>query len=329
MHMPERLRWGLLSTGHINRSVIPPLRASQRNELAAVASRDGERARAYAREWDIPRAFDSYEALLADPDIDVVYVSLPNSLHAPWAIRAAQAGKHVLCEKPMGQTAAQVDEIAAAATGAGVVVAEAFMYRHHLQTLKVKELVDGGAIGKVRLIRGSFSFQIADEGNVRLNAALGGGSIWDVGCYPISYTRYLLGQEPVEVFGRQTTGVHGVDEMFAGQMRFNGDAAGQFDCGFRVPHRQHFEVVGSEGTISVPVPFQPATRAQIWLTHGDAEPEAIDISSPELYAGEIEDMADCILTGKAPRVSYADSRGNAAAIVALLTSAKEGKPVNL
>jgi xylose dehydrogenase (NAD/NADP) len=327
MHMPERLRWGLLGTARINQAVIPPLRASQRNELVAVASRDGERARAYAHEWNIPRTFDSYEALLADPDIDVVYISLPNSLHAPWAIRAAQAGKHVLCEKPMGQTAAQVDEILAAARSAGVVVMEAFMYRHHQQTLKVKELVDGGAIGKVRLIRGSFTFQIASEANVRLNAALGGGSIWDVGCYPISYTRYLLGREPLEVFGWQTTGTHGVDEMFAGQMRFEGDAVGQFDCGLRVPHRQHFEVVGSEGTITVPVPFKPDARAQIWLRHGDAEPEAIAINSPELYAGEIEDMADCILTGKAPRVSQADSRGNAATITALLASAREGRPI--
>jgi predicted dehydrogenase len=325
--MPERLRWGLLSTANINRAVIPPLRTSQRNELTAVASRDGERARAYAQQWNIPRTFDSYEALLADPDIDVVYISLPNSLHAPWTVRAAQAGKHVLCEKPMGQTPDQVDEIAAAAHSAGVVVMEAFMYRHHWQTLKVKELVDGGAIGKVRLIRGSFSFQIASEENVRLNAALDGGSVWDVGCYPINYTRYLLGQEPIEVFGWQTVGVHGVDEMFAGQMRFPGDAFGQFDCGFRVPHRQHFEIVGSEGTIVVPVPFKPDAHSQIWLQRGAGEPESVAIESPELYTGEIEDMADCVLTGKAPLISFADSRGNAATIVALLTSAKEGRPI--
>jgi D-xylose 1-dehydrogenase (NADP+, D-xylono-1,5-lactone-forming) len=325
--MPERLRWGLLSTGNINRAVIPPLRASQRNELTAVASRDGERARAYAQTWGIPHTFDSYDALLADPDIDVVYISLPNSLHAPWAVRAAQAGKHVLCEKPMGLTAAQVDEIAAAARRANVVVMEAFMYRHHWQTLKVKELVDGGAIGKVRLIRGSFSFQIASEEDVRLSAPLDGGSVWDVGCYPISYIRHLLGQEPIEVFGWQMTGAHGVDEMFAGQMRFPGDVYGQFDCGFRVPHRQQLEVVGSEGIIRVPVPFKPETHSQIWLQRGDAEPEAINLESPELYTGEIEDMADCILTGKAPRVSIADSRGNAATIAALLASASEGKPI--
>ncbi len=327
--MTEPLRWGLLSTARINQAVIPPLSTSDRNKLVAVASRDGARARAYAEEWDIPRAFDSYEALLADPDVDVVYISLPNSLHAPWAIRAAKAGKHVLCEKPMGQTAAQVDEIVAAATGNRVVIEEAFMYRHHQQTLKVKELVDSGAIGQVRLIRGSFTFQIESEDDVRLNAELGGGGIWDVGCYPISYTRYLLGREPVEVFGWLKRGASGVDEMFAGQMRFEGGVVGQFDCGLRAPHREHLEVVGSEGTITVPVPFKPEAHVQIWLRLDDAEPEAIAIDSQELYAGEIEDMADCILTGKAPRVSHADSRGNAATIAALLTAATEGRPVKL
>ena len=179
----------------------------------------------------------------------------------------------------------------------------------------------------MRVIRSSFTFQIKSEDNVRLNAALGGGSIWDVGCYPISYMRYLLGQEPLEVFGWQMTGTHGVDEMFAGQMRFSGDVFGQFDCGLRAPHREHFEVVGSEGTITLPIAFKPETRAQIWLRHDDGDPEAIKITSPELYAGEIEDMEDCILTGKAPRVSHADSRGNAATITALLASAREGQPV--
>jgi predicted dehydrogenase len=320
------LRWGILGTGRINRALIPPLRASARSELVAVASRDPERARAYAAEWDIPRAFGSYEALLADPEIDVIYNSLPNSLHPHWTIKAAQAGKHVLCEKPLAMTIEDADAIAAAARQAGVVVAEAFMYRHHPQTLKVKELVAAGAVGQLRLVRGAFTFNIARPGDVRLNPALGGGSIWDVGCYPISFARMVIGAEPVEVFGWQMTGPTGVDEAFTGQMRFPGEVYAQFDCGFRAPYRAWVEIVGSEGSLSIPQPFKVGFDAQIVLTRDDGV-ETIPIPDYELYLGEVEDMADAVLLGKPPRVSLADSRANVAAIVTLLQSAREGKPV--
>ncbi len=322
------LRWGLLGTARINRALIPPLRASARNELVAVASRSHERAEAYAREWGIRRALGSYEALLADPDIDVVYISLPNALHAGWTIKAAQAGKHVLCEKPLAATPGEVDAMRAAAREAGVVVAEAFMYRHHPQTLRVKELVDGGAIGRLRLVRGAFTFNLTRAVDVRLDPALSGGSIWDVGCYPISYARYVIGSEPLEVFGWQMTGASGVDEVFAGQLRFAGDVYAQFDCGFRAPFRTHLEIVGSDGTIVAPHPFKPGLDEQIHLTRGDRT-ETIVIPGQELYIGEVEDMADAILNGQAPRVSLEDSRGNVATIVALLRSARAGQPVSL
>jgi predicted dehydrogenase len=322
------LRWGLLSTARINRSLIPPLRASPRNELAAVASRDLQKAQAYAAEWNIPRVFASYEAMLADPDIDVIYNPLPNSLHAEWTIKAAQAGKHVLCEKPLATSVAEVDAMADAARRYGVVVAEAFMYRHHPQTLKVKELVDLGAIGLVRLVRGSFTFNLTRTGDVRLDPALGGGSIWDVGCYPVSYARFVIGAEPVEVFGWQVTGASGVDEMFAGQMRFEGGAHAQFDCGFRVPLRAHVEIVGSEGTLTAPNPFKPGEGEHIHLSRGD-QGESVYVPGQELYLGEVEDMADAVLQGKPPRVSLADSRSNVVAIVALLRSAQEHRPVSM
>lgn len=322
------LHWGLLSTARINRALIPPLRASERNGLVAVASRNVERAESYAREWNIPRVFGSYEAMLADPDIDVIYISLPNSLHAGWTIKAARAGKHVLCEKPLAVTPDEVDAVRAAAEQAGIVVAEAFMYRHHPQTLKVKELVDGGAIGAVRLVRGSFSFTLARLGDVRLDPALSGGSVWDVGCYPINYARYVIGAEPAEVFGWQATGSTGVDEVFAGQLRFAGNVYAQFDCGFRAPPRAHMEIVGSAGTIDVPRPFKPGLNEQVRVTRGDAV-QRIAIPGQELYLGEVEDMADAILLGKTPRVSLADSRGNVATIVALLRSAREGRPVSV
>lgn len=322
------LHWGLLSTAKINRALIPPLRVSPRNHLLAVGSRSQASAEAYAREWDIPKAHGSYEALLADPEIDVIYNSLPNHLHKEWTIKAVEAGKHVLCEKPIGLTPAEVDEMAAAAQKHGKVLAEAFMYRHHPQTLKVKELVEGGAIGKLQLIRSSFTFSMKTEVNIRLNPEMGGGSIWDVGCYPISCARAIVGLEPVEVFGWQVTGATGVDDSFFGQMKFPGEVYAQFDSGFRAPYRTHLEVVGSQGTITVPSPFKPGLEEAITLYRED-KTERLPIPRQELYIGEVEDMADCILTGKTPRVTLADSRANVAAIVALLVSAKSGQPVKL
>ncbi|MGA9365721.1 MAG: Gfo/Idh/MocA family oxidoreductase [Bacteroidota bacterium] len=323
-----KLRWGLLSTARINDALIKPLRNSDRNELIAVASRDSNRAQAYAREKNIPRALGSYEAMISDPEVDVIYISLPNSMHAEWTIKATQAGKHVLCEKPLAVTVEEVDAIAAAAKQARVIVMEAFMYRCHPLTLEVKKLVESGAIGKLRLVRGSFTFNISSASDVRLDPALGGGSIWDVGCYPISYTRMIVGAEPVEAFGWQMTGAGDVDETFIGQLRFPGEVHAQFDCGFRSPYRTHIQIVGSDGSLAVPRPFQPKLNERILLTNGDKE-RAITVPGQELYIGEVENMADAILHGTAPRISLADSRGNVATIQALLRSAREGRPITI
>ncbi len=322
------LNWGLLSTAHINRALIPPLNASKRNRLRAVASRSQSTADAYARQWKIPRAYGSYEALLNDPEIDVIYNPLPNHLHAEWTIRALEAGKHVLCEKPLALTLAEVDAIMAASQRTGNVAAEAFMYRHHPQTLKVKELVDDGALGRLQTIKGSFTFTLTRENDIRLKKEMGGGSIWDVGCYPISYARMIVGAEPLEVFGWQVSGPTGVDESFVGQMRFAEDVYVQFDCGFKSPPHSFMEIVGADGALNVPVPFKPGMREKLYLTRG-GKTETIQIKGRELYLGEVEDMADAILLGRPPRVSLDDSRGNIAVIVALLESARTGKPVSL
>ena len=320
------LNWGLVSTARINRSLIPPLQVSKRNHLLAVGSRTQETANAYAREKKIERAHGSYEALLADPDIDVVYNSLPNHLHAEWTIKAVEAGKHVLCEKPLALSADEVDAIKAAAHEHGRVVTEAFMYRHHPQTLKVQELVRNGSLGTLKLIRGSFSFRLNDEKNIRLVPEMGGGSIWDVGCYPINYTRTVVGENPVEVFGWQVTGRTGIDDTFVGQMRFRHDVQSQFDSSFVIPFRAFMEVVGSEATLSIPRPFKPGVNEQIFFTRDD-KTEAIKFKGQELYIGEIEDMADAILDGKAPLISLDDSRDNVEVISALLNSAQIGRPV--
>jgi predicted dehydrogenase len=327
-HMPKTLNWGLLSTARINRALITPLRASKRNKLVAVASRSQESADAYAKEKKIPHAYGSYEALFADPEIDVVYNSLPNRLHAEWTIKAVEAGKHVLCEKPLALSAEEVDAIQAAARKHGRVVMEAFMYRHHPQTLKVQEIVKSGSLGTVKLIHGSFSFLLDREGDVRLKPELGGGSIWDLGCYPISYARSVLGQNPFEVFGQQVTGPTGVDETFVGQMRFAKDILMQFDSSFVIPFHAFMEIVGSEATLNIPEPFKPNENEKIYLSR-NGKTETIKIKGQELYIGEVEDMADAILLGKEPRVSLEDSRGNVMTIRSLLESALTGKTVKL
>jgi predicted dehydrogenase len=324
----RKLRWGLLGTARINRMIIPALRQSAGNSLLAVASRDAGRAAAYAREWDIDRVHGSYEALVTDPEIDAVYVPLPNHLHAEWTIRAARAGKHVLCEKPLALSVAEVDEMRAAAREAGVAVAEAFMYRHHPVTLKVKELVDGGAIGPMRFLRGTFSFPLTRPGDVRLEPAWGGGCLWDVGCYPVSFARFALGKEPVEVFGSWTLGPTGIDLTFAGQLVFPGGVLAQIDSGFQAPLRAEVELVGGEGRILVRQPWRPAEEEPILLTR-EGRTDAIAVPGADRYLLEIEDLADAALRKRPPRVTLEDSRGNVATIVALIESAREGRPVKL
>lgn len=322
------LRWGLLSTARINQRLIPAIRQSRRSQLTAVASRSLEQAQSYAGKHNIPHAFGSYEAMLADPDIDVIYNPLPNSLHADWSIQAVQAGKHVLCEKPLALSADEVDAVEKAAGQSGKVVAEAFMYRHHPQTLKVKQLVDDGYLGELRLIRGSFTYTNTRPNDVRFDLALGGGSIWDVGCYPISYARYLIGAEPIQVFGSQLTTPTGIDGTFVGQMQFPGDIYAQFDCSFFLPYRVGIEVFGSLASMQIPMPYTPDRSGKIYVKRND-NVETIRIASQTLYLGEVIDMEDAILLGKSPRISLIDSRYNVTTIQALLQSASENRPVSL
>ena len=324
----KKLNWGLLSTARINRALISPLRSSKRNHLLAVASRSQELAASYAAEKKIMRAYGTYEALLSDPDIDVIYNPLPNHLHAVWTIKAIEAGKHVLCEKPLALTVEEVDAIADAAKMHGRVVTEAFMYRHHPQTEKVQEIISSGSLGNPKLLHGSFSFILDREGDIRFDPAMGGGSIWDVGCYPISFMRKVIGDEPLEVFGWQVKGSTRIDQTFVGQMRFANDVHAQFDSSFIIPFHTYFEIVGSEATLIVPNPFKPGENEKIFLSRDD-KTETIKIKGQKLYLGEVEDMADAILLGKAPRITLEDSRGNVAAILALLESARRNAPVKI
>ena len=325
----KKLRWGLLSTARINRAVIPPIRASQQSELKAVASRDVVKAKDYAKEWHIPHAYGSYEELLADENIDVIYNPLPNHLHAEWSIRAAEAGKHVLCEKPLALSLDEIDRMMAAAKQNNVIIAEAFMYKHHPQTLKVLDLIKQNAIGDLLLIKGAFTFNLDRPDDVRWVPEWGGGSIWDVGCYPISFARLAANAEPVEVFGWQAAGSTGIDVVFSGQLRFASGLLAQFDCGFRAPYRTAMEFVGTTGSIELGSPFKPAGGEWIKINHGDHVELIESPRADHLYQGEIEDMERAVLDDQSPRISLENSRGNVATILALLESARSGQVVRV
>jgi predicted dehydrogenase len=315
------LQWGFISTARINKSLITPLRMSKRSHLLGIASRSLETARAYSKKNHIPKMYGSYEDMLADPGIDVVYISLPNSLHAEWTIKALQAGKHVLCEKPLAVSLAEADAVSAAADQSGRIAAEAFMYRHHPQTIKVQQLIENGGIGTPQFMRGWFTFSLKRPEDIRLNSDLGGGSLWDIGCYPISYARMLMGAKPTQVFGWQMASSSGVDLTFAGQLLFSGDVCVQVFSSFRTPHSTGFQIIGSEANLSIAEPFNPHGKSQIILT-GDKNKELIHSFQQELYLGEVEDMADAIMNGKPPRISLQESRDNIETILALLESAR-------
>ncbi|MGH9411522.1 MAG: Gfo/Idh/MocA family protein [Vicinamibacterales bacterium] len=320
------LRWGILGTARINRMLIPAIRASSRSVLAAVASRTRDRADRYAAEWSIPRAFESYAALLDDAAIDVVYIPLPNSLHVEWTIRALDAGKHVLCEKPLALSVEGIDRIAEAASRARRVVAEAFMYRHHPITTEAERLIASGALGPLETIHGAFTFALTRESDVRLDPSLGGGSLWDVGCYPVSYACLLAGQ-PAEAFGwAEMAG--GVDFAFHGMLRLASDAVVQFDCGFRGPFRAAIEIVGREASLTIERPFRTDERSRLVLTRGDVV-EQLRFEAAPAFTGEIDDIERAALGERAPRVSLAESRRTTAAITALYESARRGRVVHV
>src|SRR5262245_8657126 len=230
------MRLGIVSTADINRKVIPGAHASEKVDLVAVASRDQHRAEEYARTWEIERAYGTYDALLEDPDVDAVYISLPNTMHREWSIRSVEAGKHVICEKPFSKHPSDVEDSFDAAEQSGRLLTEAFMYRHNPQTEKLVELVRDGTIGELRLVRSSFSYSLYDAGNMRRRTDVDGGSLMDVGCYCISGSRLLAG-EPESVYGQAYVGPTGTDWVFTGAMRFPGDVQALFDCGTCLPER--------------------------------------------------------------------------------------------
>ena len=324
--MTEPVRWGIISTAHINRLVIPGAHASEQVELLAVASRDRSRAEAYAREWGIERAYGSYEELLEDPDVEAVYISLPNAMHCEWSIRAVEAGKHVLCEKPMSRRAAEVEEAFAAAERAGRLLMEAFMYRHNPQTERLAELVGEGAIGDLRVVRSAFSYSLYDEENIRLRTDVDGGSLMDVGCYCVNGSRLLAG-EPESVYGEAYIGPSGTDWVFAGTMHFPGDVLALFDCGTCLPDRDELEAIGAEGSLFLDDPWH-VKRPVLELRRGGGV-ERIELAPADSYRLELENLSDAIRGEGRPLLGREDAVAQARAIEALFRSAETGQPVRL
>ena len=312
----EPVRWGILSTARINNAVLAGARqTTDPVTIVAVASRDRHRAESYAREHDIERAHGSYEALLEDADVEAVYISLPNSLHVEWSIRALEAGKHVLCEKPFDKRPDAVERAFDTADRVQRLLMEAFMYRHHSQTLKLQELVASGAIGELRQLRASFSFTLDDPQNVRLRPELDGGALMDVGCYCVSGCRLLAG-EPELVLGRQRIGPTGVDIRFAGLLQFAGGVLAEFHCGFDLPYGSGLEAIGSEGSVLVREPFICRDP------HVELNGERIEVEDIDRYRLQMENFSSAIRGDAQPLLGRDDALGQAKTIAALYRSAE-------
>lgn len=318
--MANVIRWGILGTGDINRKLLRGARGSSQIEVVAVASRDPAKAAAHAAEHGIPRSFGSYEAMLNDPDVDAVYISVPNALHHPWTMTALAAGKHVLCEKPYTRRPAEVTEAFDAADRAGLVLMEAFMWRHTRQTQRVLELIP--TIGRLQTVRATFSFPLRNPDNIRLRADLDGGSLMDVGCYCVSGARLLAGEEPASVFGTQEVGPSGVDLRFTGVLSFPGGVVAEFTSGFTTDH-EGLEAIGTEGTIRLPDPWHNV-KGVFYLNN-----EEIRLDPGNPYQLELENVGAAIRGEAQPRLGRADALGQARTIEALYQSAGTDAPVHL
>jgi D-xylose 1-dehydrogenase (NADP+, D-xylono-1,5-lactone-forming) len=317
-----RVAWGILGTGGINTRFLGGMAEARAARIVAVASRDAARANAYAAENGIERAFGSYEALLASPDVEAVYISLPNSLHHPWTMAALAAGKHVLVEKPYTRRPPEVDEAFDDAERRGLVLAEGFMWRYTPQTQRLLE--ESRRIGELRTIRSTFSFPLDDVTNIRLRPEVEGGCLMDVGCYCVSAARLLTGEEPVEVVGLQEIGPTGVDIRFSGLLRFPSGVVAEFTSGFGSAH-QGIEAIGSEGSIASNQ--HPWHDGDGYLTRNGSERIEVPIADP--YALEIDEVSRAIRGGPPPRVGRADALGQARTIAALYESAESGRVVRV
>ena len=325
------LRWGVLGTANIGRAVNPAIHAAHNSTLVAVASRDAGKARAYAHQWSIPRCHASYLDLLTDAEIDAVYIPLPNGLHKEWTIRAAEHGKHILCEKPLALTANECREMHHAAVANGVTLMEAFMYRFHPRTERVIELVHGGSLGTARAVRSAFTFRLMRPNDVRFDATLGGGALFDVGCYCVSAARTIAAAEPVEVQAWATYTDRDVDEQLAGTMRFASGLVAHFDCALNQETRQFYDIGGTDASIQIEAAFNPGVRELSLVRRGvNHDEHREEFTAIDQYRLMVEHFADCALHQRPVRYDALEAAANMTVIEALYHSARSGgRPVRM
>jgi D-xylose 1-dehydrogenase (NADP+, D-xylono-1,5-lactone-forming) len=321
------LNWGILCTSLVGRlAVVPAIQRSPNGQALAIASRDLERARREAASFNIPRAYGSYQEVLADPDVEAVYIPLPNSLHLEWVVRAAEAGKHVLCEKPLALNAAEVETMIAACERHRVKLMEAFMYRFHPRSIRVKALVDRGALGPIQLIRSAFAFLHRNPDDYRFKPEMGGGALLDVGGYAVSAARWLIGAEPVEVQATARYGeASGVDETLGGLLRFPGGEIAQVTCSFRTALRQNYEVVGRDAALEVSLAFVPEGEESPLVLLRDNQVETERFPKVDQYQLMVEHFADAVVHGQPLRFPPREAWANARVLDALARAARTGQ----
>lgn len=324
-----RIRWGVLSTAKIAREkVIPGIQKSETGEAVAIASRDLELAQATATKLGIANAYGTYEQLLADADVDAVYIPLPNHLHVPWSLRAIEAGKHVLCEKPIGLSVAEAEQLAAAsAAHPQLKVMEAFMYRFHPQWQTARRLVREGRIGDLRTIQTGFAYFNNDPHNIRNKAEMGGGALMDIGCYPISLSRFIFDAEPLRVLGQiENDPATGVDRLTSAVMEFPRGTS-TFTCGTQLVPYQRVNIFGTTGRIEIEIPFNapPDRRCREWLQTGGDSVEEIAFDICDQYALQADAFGRAILEGTPVPTPLADAVANMRVIEQILASAGCGE----
>jgi len=337
----NRIRWGILGVAKINERLIPGFKKASNAELRAIASRSLERAQQAAAADGISAAHGSYEALLDDPLIDAVYIPLPNHLHAEWTMKAAERGKHVLCEKPLASDAAEAQRAVDFCRQKKVNLMEGFMWPHHPRTAKLRELLDAGAIGEVRRLTSSFTFQLdLEPKNIRLQGGMAGGSALDVGCYPVYGARWVFGAEPTRVFASAEWqhdsssppyegGAGGVDLAMNAVMEFPDGRTALFDCGFTLPFRQWMEITGTEGKAWLEDMWLPAPRAVIRVQRGDKPVETIAVEGEDQIVHMIQNFSAAILEGREASPGPEQGVATMKVLDALRQSARAGRPVDM
>jgi len=318
------VRWGILSTANIGvRKVIPAIARAERCEVVAIASRELERATRVADELGIPRAHGGYEGLLSDPDVDAVYIPLPNSQHAAWTIAAARAGKHVLCEKPLAMTAAEAQDMVQTCATEGVLLMEAFMYRLHPSWEAVRELVASGRIGRLRAVQSWFSFFNDDPDDIRNVAELGGGGLYDIGCYCINLSRMLFGGEPTGIEASVTRDATGTDVLTSAILAFD-EGVATFTCSTRAERDQRVHIYGTDGRISIGIPFNipPDRPTEVFVTSGGDPPvspntQTLTFEPADMYAIQAERFANAVLDDQPLPIPPEDAIGNMQVIDAI------------